>query len=80
MKVGQEDVGWEWEVRMTFKTEYEEDDGEEGGEEAKRAEGELMEESFGSGRQVTHRGWRRPFLEIAPHVFRPPPLLQRPLK
>ena len=31
MKVGQEDVGWEWEVRMTFKTEYEEDDGEEGG-------------------------------------------------
>ena len=29
-------------------------------EEAKRSEGELMEESFGSVWQVTHRGRRRP--------------------
>ena len=32
---------------MTFKTEYEGEDGE-AGEKAKRGEGELMEESFGS--------------------------------
>ena len=46
---------------------------------AKRAEGELMEESFGSVWQVTHRGWR-PTQKIAPHVLRTPPLLQCPLK